>query len=133
MKKRDRTVVMVSLVLGVLVGLGCDEGESSAKASGEGASAAAAAQADAARVEVEVNASGYSPDRVEAKAGEPLTLVFTRTAEEGCGTDIVIPDMDVERDLPLNEAVAVTITPEEAGEMRFTCGMDMFDGAIVVR
>ncbi|GAB5540429.1 MAG: cupredoxin domain-containing protein [Sandaracinaceae bacterium] len=85
------------------------------------------------RVHIEVNASGYEPAQVQATAGQPLTLVFTRTTDEGCGQELAIPAHDIRRRLPLDEPVEVTITPTEAGELRFTCGMDMYDGAIVVR
>lgn len=81
---------------------------------------------------IEVDARGYHPDRVEARAGEPLTLVFTRTTDEGCGQELVIADQGIERDLPLNEPVEVTFTPE-AGEVTFACGMDMYRGTVVVR
>ena len=40
---------------------------------------------------------------------------------------------DVAEDRPLDEPVEISFTPTEAGELRFTCGMDMFDGAIVVQ
>jgi plastocyanin domain-containing protein len=98
-----------------------------------GSEEAAAPTESGRRVEITVNASGYQPSEVQATAGEPLTLVFTRTTDEGCGQQLAIPAHDIERDLPLNEAVAITITPTEAGRLRFTCGMDMYDGAIVVQ
>lgn len=84
------------------------------------------------RVAIEVGSSGYTPSEVHATRGEPLTLVFTRTTEEGCGDVVVIASQDIRRDLPLNEPVEVTFTPAEAGRLRFSCGMDMYDGAIVV-
>jgi len=85
------------------------------------------------RVEIEVGARGYDPERVDATAGEPLTLVFTRVTDEGCGDELVIASQDIRRELPLDEPVQVTFTPERSGELRFTCGMDMYDGTIVVR
>ena len=84
-------------------------------------------------IAIEVGSHGYEPARVEATAGEPLTLVFTRTTDEGCGQELVIASQDIRRNLPLDEAVEVTFTPEETGELRFTCGMDMYDGTIVVQ
>lgn len=84
------------------------------------------------RVAVQVGASGYTPSEVHATRGEPLTLVFTRTTDEGCGEVLVIASQNIRRDLPLNEPVEVTFTPTEAGRLRFSCGMDMYDGAIVV-
>ena len=81
---------------------------------------------------IEVDARGYHPDRVEARAGEPVTLVFTRTTEAGCGEELVIASQDIRRDLPVGEAVEVTFTPE-VGEVTFACGMEMYRGAVVVR
>jgi plastocyanin domain-containing protein len=80
-----------------------------------------------------VGASGYSPSEVTATAGEPLRLVFTRTTDEGCGQQLVFPTLDIRRDLPLDEPVAVDITVPASGQVRFTCGMDMYRGAVVVR
>ncbi len=81
---------------------------------------------------IEVDAHGYHPDRVEARAGEPVTLVFTRTTEEGCGDELVIESEGIRRELPVGEAVEVTFTPE-AGEVSFACGMNMYRGTVVVR
>lgn len=84
-------------------------------------------------VEVEVGAHGYTPSEVTATAGEALHLVFRRTTDEGCGQELVLPDLDVRRDLPLNEPVAVDVTMPASGSLAFTCGMGMYQGALVVR
>ena len=85
------------------------------------------------RVEISVGASGYEPHEIQTTAGTPLTLVFTRTTDEGCGNEVVIASQNIRRPLPLNEPVEITFTPTEAARLRFTCGMDMFEGTIVVR
>jgi plastocyanin domain-containing protein len=115
------TILSASLALGLAA---CGSEEEGGSASGEPAGQ---------RVEVTVNGSGYEPAEIQASAGEPLTLVFTRTTDEGCGDELVIASQDIRRDLPLNEAVEVSFTPSEAGNLRFTCGMDMYDGTIVVQ
>lgn len=120
-----RKFVPITLLLPFLLLLACGDDEPAATARSD--------TTEARRVEVEVTASGYSPSEVEAEAGQPLTLVFTRTSDEGCGRKVSIPSENITRDLPLNEPVAVTFTPREAGEIRFTCGMGMYDGKIVVR
>jgi plastocyanin domain-containing protein len=84
------------------------------------------------RHEIEVDARGYHPERVQARAGEPVTLIFTRTTEEGCGEELVIAAHDIHRELPVGEAVEITFTPE-AGEVGFACGMDMYRGTVVVQ
>lgn len=82
---------------------------------------------------VEVSASGFSPDTVTVAVGEPVTITFIRRSEEGCGTEVVFPDLKIEKPLPLNKPVEVTFTPQKAGELKFACGMDMLRGKVVVR
>ncbi|AKF08800.1 cupredoxin domain-containing protein [Sandaracinus amylolyticus] len=84
-------------------------------------------------IAVRVGAEGYDPAEVTAAAGAPVRLVFTRTTDEGCGQQLVFPSLDIRRDLPLNEPVAVDLTMPADGRVRFTCGMDMYDGALVAR
>lgn len=82
------------------------------------------------RVEIRVDHRGFHPSTVNAERGEPLTLVFLRTEERGCGNRVKFPDHDIQRDLPVNERVAVTITPN-ADRITFTCGMGHMRGTIV--
>jgi len=82
------------------------------------------------RVEVTVDETGFHPASIHARAGGPVTLVLTRVTDRGCGQEIVFPDQDIRRDLPLNRPVEITVTAAR-GEIRFTCGMGMLRGAIV--
>ncbi len=75
----------------------------------------------------------YTPSEVSAAPGEALHLVFTRTTDEGCGQQLVFPDLEIRRDLPLDEPVAIDVTAPASGRLAFTCGMDMYRGAVVVR
>ena len=84
------------------------------------------------RVAVTVDGQGFHPDRIDAKVGEPVTLVLTRTTDETCGTEIVIPALSINQKIPLNQPVEVTVTPQEKGTIAFACGMDMLKGTIVV-
>jgi plastocyanin domain-containing protein len=107
----------VALLFSLLAGCGSEE---------------AASPSGARRIEILVDEDGYEPDRVEVRAGEPVTLVFRRTTDRGCGQVLAIPSENIRRELPLGEAVEIPLTAERAGEIRFTCGMDMYDGTIVV-
>lgn len=80
---------------------------------------------------VEVNDQGYQPNSVKAEPGKPVTLEFERTSEVGCGQEIVFPDHNIRRSLPLNQKVAVTVTPRSGESIAFTCGMGMYRGSIV--
>ncbi len=84
-------------------------------------------------ISVEVGAHGYTPGEVTARAGEEVRLVFTRTSDEGCGQQLVFPDLNIHRDLPLGEAVPVDVTMPASGTVAFTCGMGMYRGSVVVR
>lgn len=84
-----------------------------------------------ARVTVTVTGQGYEPSSIDAAAGAPLTLVFKRTSDQGCGHEVVFPDRNIRRELPLNEEVEITLTPAADEHIAFTCGMGMLRGSIV--
>jgi len=81
-------------------------------------------------VAVKVGVNGFDPWRIEARAGKPLVLVITRTTDETCATEIVIPDAGLNVPLPLGKPVRVELTPARAGTLRFSCAMKMFQGEI---
>ncbi len=92
--------------------------------------------ADEARLQtarVVLNDKGYQPGSVNLRAGVPARLTFVRQIEATCGTEIVLADYSIKRDLPLNQPVTVEFTPAKAGELFFTCGMNMLRGKLVVR
>jgi len=85
------------------------------------------------RVTVEVTQDGFVPKEIPAKAGQAITLVVTRKTDLTCAKQIVFADLGVQKDLPLNQAVEVTVTPTKAGDLRFACSMDMVAGKLVVQ
>lgn len=105
-----------------------------AKKADEGAAASAGPPpAGATTVAVTVDAEGYRPSPVTAPAGKPVRLVFTRTSDQGCGQQLVFPELNLRRDLPLNREVAVDLTMPASGSLSFTCGMNMYKGALVAQ
>lgn len=84
-------------------------------------------------VPITVGTAGFAPDRIELKAGIPTRLVFTRTTDETCATEIQVPGFDIgPTSLPLNEPTSIEITPPADGSATFACGMDMVTGTIIV-
>jgi len=81
-------------------------------------------------VTIEANKSGYTPDKIAGKPGEKLVLVFTRTADSECISQLKAPDGKMV-DLPMNKPVEVAVTVPQTGEVGFACGMDMVHGAVV--
>lgn len=85
-------------------------------------------------VNVTVGPLGYEPGEIALQAGMPARLVFTRTIEGDCPSQVQIPALGVEAtDLPMHEPVAVEFTPDEGGTFAFVCGMDMMRGSLLVQ
>ncbi len=84
-------------------------------------------------VTIRVDGSGYHPPRIRATANSEITLSFLRTTDECCGQQLKIPSLNINRDLPLNQPVAVAVRVPASGELGFTCGMDMYRGAVVIQ
>lgn len=88
---------------------------------------------DAQTVDVTVDATGYVPNTIEVEAGTPVRLVFTRQTDSSCLEQVQIPEYGIPPTaLPMGEPVTIEFTPTEAGTFTFACGMNMFEGTIVV-
>jgi plastocyanin domain-containing protein len=94
---------------------------------------AAGAKPAAAPIAITVDGAGYHPPSVNAPAGKPTALVFTRTSDEGCGQQLVFPSLNIRKDLPLNKPVRVEFTMPASGSVAFTCGMAMYRGSVVAQ
>jgi membrane fusion protein, heavy metal efflux system len=78
---------------------------------------------------ITVSAKGFEPSRLALKAGVPAVITFLRTTDETCAKEVVFPSLNVRRELPLNAAIAIELTPVR-GELGFVCGMGMFKGTV---
>ncbi|OGZ05364.1 MAG: hypothetical protein A2942_01920 [Candidatus Lloydbacteria bacterium RIFCSPLOWO2_01_FULL_50_20] len=76
---------------------------------------------------------GYAPEVIAIPKGKKITLNFLRTDPTACLEDVVLGDFNIRRHLPLNEKVAVELTPKHSGEFVYTCGMGMYHGKIIVK
>ena len=79
-------------------------------------------------VQMTVTEDGFVPENVEARKGEPLTLVITRKTERTCATEIVVKEYGINQPLPLGKAVTVSFTPTRSGKVKYGCGMNMMVG-----
>ncbi len=93
---------------------------------------AVSAPAERQTVPVSVTATGFEPSRVSVRPGTIVTLVFTRTVEETCATEVVVPALNLRKPLPLGRPVSVEVKTG-SGEIAFACGMRMFTGAVVAQ
>ena len=85
------------------------------------------------KVFVNADAQGFSPSAVEVKKGEHLELVFTRTTEDTCATEVVFPELAIKKDLPLKAQVSIVVPTGDARTLTFQCGMGMYKSKVVVQ
>jgi plastocyanin domain-containing protein len=84
-------------------------------------------------VRIEVTDRGFEPDRASVPRGQPVTLVITRRTDQTCAKDVVIPALNVTKDLPLNRPVQIDVPGGIADSLSYQCGMDMLGGVIVAK
>jgi RND family efflux transporter MFP subunit len=84
-------------------------------------------------VTVTLTEQGYQPASLNLRVGVLARVTFVRKVEATCGTEVMLPDYGIKRELPLNVPVTVEFTPAKAGELKFACGMDMLRGKIRVK
>lgn len=83
-------------------------------------------------IAVTADEKGFTPSSVTVKKGAPATLVFTRTTDDTCATAVVFPELNVKKDLPKGQAVAITVPTDKERTLSFECGMGMFKSSVVV-
>lgn len=113
-----RSVALFGLVLGVPLA-GCSK-----KSEGPAAQTGPVA--------ITVDADGFKPSHVTFKKGAPASLVFTRTSDDTCATEVVFPQLAIKKELPMNTPVTITVPTDKAQKLTFQCGMGMYKSSVVV-
>ena len=75
---------------------------------------------------------GYNPATIKIKKDQKTTISLLRKDENSCLEEFILPDFKIKKYLPLNQKVEIEITPKAVGTFRFHCGMNMFNGKVVV-
>ncbi|MBI2040044.1 cupredoxin domain-containing protein [Candidatus Microgenomates bacterium] len=84
--------------------------------------------------EVDITVSGgYSPEVISIPKGKTTKINFLRTDPTDCLSEVVLGDFKIRKELPLNQRVTIEITPQQSGEFKFSCGMNMYHGKVIVR
>ena len=131
MKQTIKSIFAASLMLAMLFG-GNTVFANTPRVSGKKISLKKKSFAHPKTVRITVNKKGFSPSSISAEQGSPLTLIFKRPKNEGCGNKVVFPSLNITRDLPVGKNITIKFTPSETGNISFTCGMGMYKGSIVV-
>jgi plastocyanin len=75
----------------------------------------------------------YSPNSLVLTAGTPVRLKFVRKDTGGCTSKVLIPEFNIAQNLPEGKTTTIEFTPTKAGTYKFTCGMKMISGTILVK
>ena len=97
------------------------------------AAGATAAPGAGSTASVTVTETAFDPQRLTLRAGVPARVTFIRASEKTCATAVVFPSLNIRRELPLNQPVAIEFTPDTPGEIAFACGVNMLRGTVVVQ
>ena len=77
--------------------------------------------------------SGFSRFNAESSIAIVVVLAITRKTDKTCATEVVFAALNIRRDLPLNQPVAIEFMLDKPGEVAFVCGMNMLRGSLVVQ
>jgi len=78
-------------------------------------------------VTMEENNRGYSPSSFIIKKSLPVRWVITAKNPFSCAGSIVIPDLNIQKNLEAGENI-IEFTPPKIGVMTFSCSMGMYRG-----
>ncbi len=84
-------------------------------------------------IAIRADDKGFTPSAVALKKGTPATLTFTRTTDDTCAKEVVFPEINLKKSLPLNAPVDVDVPTDGARTLAFTCGMGMFKSSVLIQ
>lgn len=82
--------------------------------------------------EIVITSTGYSPSRLTVRKGIPVSIKLISKDAYSCASAFRIPSLGINKNLGPNETQIITFTPQEEGEIPFSCSMGMYRGIIEV-
>jgi sulfite exporter TauE/SafE len=79
-------------------------------------------------VEITVTAHGYQTNVKKLKAGIPVRLILSTNSVAGCSRAFTVPDYNISKILPVTGTTVIEFTPEQLGNLTYTCSMGMYSG-----
>lgn len=90
------------------------------------------ATVSASDIVIVVESGSYTPTHLTLPANKPTTLTFLRKDASPCAEMVMIPSLDINETLPLNQAITVDLPALDSGEYPFHCQMQMYRGVLNV-
>ena len=134
---RNARLALAAFAVTALVAWGCGGSKSaeSSQAQGQtqGRAQAPVAASGAQEIHLAVTDAGFEPAQVTVAKDRPIVLTVVRKTDQTCAREIVFKEIDLKRDLPLNQEVRIELPARPAGTLNYACGMDMIKGSLVVQ
>ena len=83
-------------------------------------------------IEILVKDGVYSPAHIQVKQGETIRLRFIREDLSPCAAKVIFSSLGKTLELPSNDSAEIELQLDEAGEIDFTCDMQMYRGTLIV-
>ena len=84
-------------------------------------------------IEIHVKDGVYTPAHIEVKKGETVRLRFVREDPSPCAAKVIFNSLNKSLELPLNGSAEIELHLQQAGEIDFTCEMQMYRGKLSVK
>jgi sulfite exporter TauE/SafE len=82
-------------------------------------------------VEMHITNSGFSPNVLQVKKGQPVQWIIYGDQVSGCTNKIIVPSLNISQNISSGKNI-VSFTPDKTGEIPFSCWMGMVRGKFVV-
>lgn len=122
------SMIVVSAVLGFAMS-GCSSGADTSQTQTPTQTTSDGVQ----KATITIDGGKYTPSVVSVERGKPVELTFKGGQELGCGGTVVFKSLNQSKEVASGQSVIFAFTPDQAGEIPFTCSMDMYDGKVVVK
>lgn len=87
--------------------------------------------ANAQVINMAVDYRGYSPSVFKLQKGVPVQWIIDGTGASGCTNEIIVPDLGIRKSLQVGENI-IEFTPQQTGNISFSCWMGMVRGKFII-
>ena len=106
---------IVAFAVLALVAWGCGGSKLAESPQAQGQAQAPVAASGAQEIHLAVTDAGFEPAQVTVAKDRPIVLTVVRKTDQTCAREIVFKEIDLKRDLPLNQEVRIELPARTAG------------------
>ncbi len=82
---------------------------------------------------ITVSKEGFIPNEITLPKGNFNKLAFVRLDAENCADEVVFKSLNLRKKLPVGKVILIDLPKDFTGELLFACGMNMYQGKLVVQ